>query len=807
EAGLRDHAARLAAHLADHPETASADVAFTQLTSRTVWPRRLALPGGSHDEQLTALRAVAAGDQPADAVHGTVAEERPMVFLFPGQGGQWVGMGRRLAEESEHFRDELDACDRALRQYTEVPLHSVLSGEVPMDRIDVVQPAMFAVMVSLAGLWRAHGVHPAAVVGQSLGEIAAATVAGGLSLEDGALLVTAFSKAQALIQGRGEMVAVALSPEETEALLAEWALDLEVAVVNGPRATVVSGDPQAAAALTVKLAERGVRSRLLPIGIAAHSRQIDEVRDYMLRELAPIRPRTGDVPMYASAVGGLVGTGTLDAAYWYRSLRGTARFEKAMTQALHDGHRLFAEMGPHPVLTPGAEDTVAHADLDAVVLDTMRRDDDGIDGHLRALAGAHAHGATPDWAAVLAGAGRVALPGYRLESDTEDTAAGDGGLRERLLPLEPARRLAELLDVVVQQLAGLPGGGTSGSVRPGADFRSLGVDSLGALALRNRVNEATGLRLPATAVFDHPSPEALAEEMHRRLFGEAEALPDTAVGAPVDQDDPIAIVGMACRLPGGADSPEHLWELLEGGRDAIAAFPDDRGWDLEALYDADAGRPGTFYQREAGLLDGVDRFDAGFFGISPREALAMDPQQRLLLETSWEALERSGIAPTTLRGSRTGVFTGVMNLPYGQPLHQASSELEGYVLTGTASSVVSGRLSYLLGLEGPAVSVDTACSSSLVALHLACQSLRQGECDLAFASGATVMAEPGMFIEFSRQRALSPDGRSKAFSADADGFGMSEGVGVLVVERLSDARRNGHNVLAVVRGSAVNQDG
>ncbi|MYT32043.1 MULTISPECIES: type I polyketide synthase, partial [unclassified Streptomyces] len=807
EAGLREYAGRLVEHLDAHPGLAAADVAYTQLVSRTVWPRRVALPGGTREEQLSGLRALAAGEPVSGAVHGVALEPQSMVFMFPGQGGQWAGMGRELAEQSAHFGAELDACDRALRQYGDVPLRDVLSGEVPLDRIDVVQPAMFAVMVALAGLWRAHGVRPAAVVGQSLGEIAAATVAGGLSLDDAARLVTYFSRAQALIQGQGEMVAVGLPAAETGALLAEWGLDLEIAVVNGPRATVVSGDPAAARALTGRLAERGVRGRLLPVGVAAHSRQIENVRDYMLRELAPIRPRAGEVPMYASAVGGLVDTATLDAGYWYRSLRDTARFHAATEAALRDGYRLFAEFGPHPVLTPGAEDTVAQIGADAVVLDTMRRNDAGLDGHLRALAEAQVHGASPDWSAVLEGTGRtVPLPGYRLESDAAGTPAGDGGLYERLLPLDPAGQLSALLDLVVRQLADAPGPEVPASVRAGQDFRSLGLDSVGALALRNRLNEATGLRLPATSVFDHPTPGALAEELRRRLFGAAETLP-AARAVPVDQDDPIAIIGMACRLPGGADSPEGLWDLVAGGRDAITEFPSDRGWDLDALYNPDAGVPGTFYQREAGLLAGADRFDAGFFGISPREALAMDPQQRLLLETSWEALEHAGLTGPAVRGSRTGVFTGVMNLPYGRPLHQARPDLEGYVLTGTTSSVVSGRLSYLLGLEGPAVSVDTACSSSLVALHLACQSLRRGECDLAFASGATVMAEPGMFIEFSRQRALAPDGRSKAFSADADGFGMSEGVGVLLVERLSDARRNGHRVLAVVRGSAVNQDG
>ncbi|HVR05262.1 MAG TPA: type I polyketide synthase, partial [Solirubrobacteraceae bacterium] len=1303
EPALREQAARLLEHLGSNSDAAPADVGLTLAVGRAALERRAVVLGDEREQLQRGLAAVADGAAAAEVLEGVAEAGRDgcAVLVFPGQGSQWQGMAVELLDASPVFAERLQACAAALGEHVDWSLPDVLRGAAGapgLERVDVVQPALFAVMVALAELWRACGLRPGAVIGHSQGEIAAACVAGGLSLPDAARIVALRSRALRELAGMGGMASIALPAQELRARIVGRPGGLTIAAYNGPGQMVVSGEVAALAELVRECVADGVRARTIAVDYAAHGAQVQALRDELLRGCAGIAPRSGELPFYSTVTGGQLDLGELGPEYWYRNLREPVQFEQAVRAAAREEQRVFVEVSPHPVLTPGLQETLEHELQDGSrgeVVGSLRRGEGGARRFASALAELWTRGGDVDWATILAGSGgvRVGLPTYAfqrrrywlkqlprrartpedgwryrvtwralddapgrpagtwlvvthagaaqsaraaavaaaldrvgadvelLELDREELeretlaarlraehgqvrgvcsllalaeepvtdtsctavprglldtlvlaqALGDAEAQAKLwictrgavatqpdegvpspvqamawglgrtLALEHPQRWGGLVDLpqelderaaarLCQALAGaqdedqlavrgrglfaarllraptserreqqtwrtrgtaLVTGGTGdlgghvarwlaragaehlllvsrrGAQAPGAEqlaaelrelgarvtlaacdvadraqlqavldampaeqplqvvvhtaglggaaafdaldaeqlqrtlaakaqgalhlheltlgqplsafvlfsslsatfgaggqgdyaaanalldglaaqrraaglpatavawglwagdgmaaaiagelerrglramapepalralagaladeetaltiadvdwerylppflatrarplvselpdaadlltqedegageraasealakrllglsgrereraavelvraqaaaalgyadvsevdprraFRELGFDSLLAVELRNRLQTATGLRLPATVVFDFPSPVALAGQLLERLLGAPTA--NGGASAPAAAaDEPIAIVGLSCRYPGGVRTPEELWQLVAQGRDAIGPFPLDRGWDLRALSDPDPRRAGRSATQSGGFVHDATEFDAAFFGISPREANAMDPQQRLLLEACWEACEAANIAPSSLRGTPTGVFAGVSPQPYG-----LDSPDGGGQLLGSAGSIVSGRIAYTLGLEGPTLSVDTACSSSLVALHLACGSLRAGESTLALAGGVAVMATPGAFVEFTRQGGLAPDGRCKAFAGAADGTGWSEGVGVVVLERLADARRNGHTVWALVRGSAVNQDG
>ncbi|GLF93266.1 type I polyketide synthase [Streptomyces yaizuensis] len=842
---LRAQAGRLGTHLRAHPGLALAPVATSLVTTRARLSTRAVVMASERTELLDHLERFASSTtDPGHTVTGEAGESgegRRVALLFTGQGAQRPGAGRELAAVAPVFASALDEVCAHFAPLLDRPLREVLwpAGDGKEDgraihRTEYTQPALFALEVAqYRQLWE-WGLRPDVLLGHSIGELAAAHVAGVLSLPDAAALVAARGRLMQALPGGGAMAALDGTEDEILAELSGHEHTVSIAAVNGPASVVVSGDAEAVDALVARWRERGRRTARLRVSHAFHSHRMDPMADEFARFARTLTYHPPTVPIVSDVTGHLAGPEEMASAdYWVRQLRGTVRFLDGVRLLDATGVTEYVEVGPDTVLSAAAREAVpsprgrsftsllragrpeARTALTAVATLYTR----GVDLDPRALTGPYGQRVDlptypfqrvrhwPDETSSPAPEQARPAPGEDPDpaAAMESPAEANADPRTPLAAMTADDRAHAVLETVREHTAAVLGHPSTASVRQHESFRGQGLDSLGAVELCDRLGTALGLSLPKALVFDHPTPLAMAGHLASLVSGGRERAPAPVSGAG-GSEDPVVVVGMACRFPGGVRSPEDLWRLLAEGGDAIGDFPDDRGWDVGRIHDPELSRPGTSYVRHGGFLDDAMDFDAAFFGISPREALAMDPQQRLLLETAWECLERAGIPADRLRGSSTGVFVGATHQEYG-PAFTAADESGGYLFTGTTPSVAAGRIAYTLGLHGPALTVDTACSASLVALHLASRALLAGECDTAFAGGVTVMATPGIFSELSRLGGLSADGRCRAFGAGADGTGWSEGVGLVLLERLSVARAKGHRVWAVVRGSAINSDG
>ncbi|MBP2436787.1 non-ribosomal peptide synthetase/type I polyketide synthase [Microbacterium amylolyticum] len=760
----------------------------------------------SESQIITAetLAAFAAGEQPADLFHASGAHRRRAVFLFPGQGVVFDGMSAGLCEQSPVFAARMRECDAAFQAVTGWSvwdvIHQVPSAP-PLTDLDVLEPVIVSIMLSLAELWRAAGVEPEAVIGYSIGEIAAAGFCGAMSLDEVARVTVAWARGQKPIAGAGVMAVLGRSAEDVEPHITSLS-SVSIAARLSPTSTVISGEEHEVAAVMRATRDGGGYAQNISVDFAAHSPAVEPERDRILELLGTCELGPSRLPFYSSLRGGLLDTVGLGAEHWYDLLREPFDLAAAVTAACADGFDAFIDLEPHAGLGKALSQTFAAIDVDAIAVPSLRRDQQDAARFARSAAFAFANGVDVDWAALA-----VALPHITAATVAPATQAAvkasDPGNESDLLAALTARVTALLDGTRADTPAVLAA--AAGTNADTTSLFDLGLTSIELVELAELLQQRTGVELESTFVLDYQTVEHIVAEIARRRTPDEAPAPAAATSvrseSATDFAEPIAIIGMGMRLPGGIRTRSALWKILDEGIDVVTPVPAGR-WEHS---DLDLSEITT---TDGGYLSDIDQFDPLFFGISPKEAEVIDPQQRLLLELTWEAIEDAGYDPFRIgRESRVGAFVGIMPDDYGQVGRNLGHAPGAYSVLGVLSNVAAGRVNHTFGFTGPSIAVDAACASSIHAIHLGASALRQGDCDVAVAGAVNLILSPEWHVSFSALQALAPSGRCRSFDAGADGYIRSEGAAMVTLKRLSDAQRDGDEIIAVLRGSSVNHNG
>ena len=808
---LRRLAGRYRSWVEDREAEGLPDLVWAATAGHSHSRHRAGLVFRGRAELLAGLARLEAGER------GVQAAASPKVaFVFPGQGVQWVGMGRALYRSDAGVREVLDRCDAIFAEEVGERLLPVMFGEegtdADLDAAEWAQPALYALACGLTAFWERVGLRPAAVLGFSVGEWAAAHAAGMVSLENGMRFAIRHGRLVASVPSGGGMGVVFLTGEEASRRIPELdASDVGTGVTtaadNGAH-QLLTGPREMVAAVLSRLAGEGVRTALLSVRVAGHSALVDPILDGVEAAGDAMETRPGSALFVSCRTGKVIaGPEDLDGRYWRDQLRWPLRFAAAVGTLAELGVRVLVDLGPRGRTALTASGAWPAGEPAPLLVPTLAGPSAAAEDAAAALSRAWESGAPVSLASLLgeggerpaAGRHRIDEPRSWTDEPGGDEPGGDkpgtaDGLGAPGADAPLAARTRELEALILREVQDL----LRLEAPPPADrgFLELGMESLQVVALRDRLHRALGsaARVSPAAIFSYPDAARLAAHLAERL-GEWSRKPARSPGAPEPAEEPIAVVGMSCRFPGGG-GVEEFWRRLAGAENLVT-----RGRPDGAL----PGASGRESEMWGAYVPGVDRFDAGFFRTAPVEAELMDPQQRWLLEVTWEALEDAGIAPGSLKGSRTGVYAGMFASDYERLLAHAPPGL--YVSTGSSFSAAVGRVAYTLGLQGPAVALDTACSASLVALHQAVSALRLGEVDLALAGGVNAILTWKLTEALTAAGMLAPDGRCKTFDASADGYVRGEGCGMVVLMRRSAARAGGHRILGLVLGSAVNQDG